>query len=267
MKKYIASTVLAVALIGIGAAPALAGHAHKSYGVSQGKMSGYGSGMPHYGKHHGMGHRNGYRGKHYGGAHQRPHPHAWSKGHAHRYGYKKPMGCHHHRYPMGHSGKAAYDRPTGQPASQPGYAPQPAGPAPTDNPAVAKASLGTIVDTAVAADDFATLVSAVKAADLATTLSGEGPFTVFAPTDEAFSKLPEGTVPGLLSNTDALTKVLTYHVVAGRLDAADLVEQGEFETLNGATVTLEQIKVAKADVEASNGVIHIVDEVLLPPGS
>jgi uncharacterized surface protein with fasciclin (FAS1) repeats len=147
-----------------------------------------------------------------------------------------------------------------QPAPASAPANQPAAPA-------MQAAPQTIVDIATAAEQFGTLLSAVKAAGLVETLSGEGPFTVFAPTDEAFGKLPEGTVSGLLKDKDALTGVLTYHVVAGRLEASDLVEQGRFETVNGATLELGQLDVAKSDINASNGVIHVIDAVLLPPSS
>lgn len=132
-----------------------------------------------------------------------------------------------------------------------------------------------IVDTAVKAGSFKTLVAAVKAAGLVETLKGEGPFTVFAPTDEAFAKLPKGTVESLLKpeNKSKLQAILTYHVVPGKVKAADVVKlssaktvQGELvdiSTRNGA-VMVDQAKVVKADIETSNGVIHVVDSVLLP---
>jgi uncharacterized surface protein with fasciclin (FAS1) repeats len=121
-----------------------------------------------------------------------------------------------------------------------------------------------LVDTAIGAQQFNSLVTAVKAAELVETLKGDGPFTVFAPSDDAFAKLPEGFVSSLLGDKPKLTDVLTYHVVAGRLSAADLLEKGEVETLQGATLTLDQLSVAKADIPASNGVIHVIDEVLMP---
>ena len=133
---------------------------------------------------------------------------------------------------------------------------------------------GTIVEVAVAADDFNTLVAAVEAAGLAETLSGEGPFTVFAPTDEAFAALPEGTVDALLlpENQDALVEVLTYHVVPGQVLAED-VEAGEVETVQGEAITItvddgvmvNEASVIATDVLASNGVIHVIDAVILPP--
>ncbi len=132
-----------------------------------------------------------------------------------------------------------------------------------------------IVDTAVAAGSFNTLVAAVKAAGLVDTLKGDGPFTVFAPTDEAFSNLPEGTVASLLeeANRDQLVAILTYHVVPGKVMAADLAGKTiEAATVNGANldvdgtngVTVNGASVISADVEASNGVIHVIDTVLLP---
>lgn len=130
-----------------------------------------------------------------------------------------------------------------------------------------------IVETAVAAGQFETLVKAVKAADLVETLSGPGPFTVFAPTDDAFAKLPEGTVESLLENTDKLKAVLTYHVVAGKVMAADVMGMDSATTVNGkdimftvkdGTVMVNNAKVIKADIECSNGVIHVIDTVILP---
>lgn len=136
------------------------------------------------------------------------------------------------------------------------------------------AEAGTIVDVAVANGSFDTLVAAVTAADLAETLSGEGPFTVFAPTDDAFAALPEGLVDALLlpENKDTLAKILTYHVVAGEVMAADVTD-GDVETVEGQTValateggvTVNGANVIIADVPASNGVIHAIDAVILPP--
>jgi transforming growth factor-beta-induced protein len=137
-------------------------------------------------------------------------------------------------------------------------------------------SLGTIVDIAVADGRFETLVAAVVAADLAETLSGEGPFTVFAPTDDAFAKLPEGTVAALLEDIPALTDILLYHVVAGEVLAADVVELQFAETLlekdieirvRDGMVYLNDAQVIITDIMADNGVIHVIDTVLLPPES
>lgn len=132
-----------------------------------------------------------------------------------------------------------------------------------------------IVDTAVAAGSFNTLVAAVQAAGLVDTLKGDGPFTVFAPTDEAFSKLPAGTVESLLEpgNKEKLQAILTYHVVAGKVMSADISGKTmDTATVNGQNiaidatdgVTINGANVVTADVEASNGVIHVLDTVLLP---
>ena len=134
-----------------------------------------------------------------------------------------------------------------------------------------------IVDTAVSAKVFNTLVAAVKAADLVDTLKGDGPFTVFAPTDEAFSKLPKGTVENLLKpeNKDMLVKILTYHVVSGKVKAKNVVTLSEAKTVQGSKVSIKvkngkvflngKTQVIKTDIAASNGVIHVIDSVLLPP--
>lgn len=134
-----------------------------------------------------------------------------------------------------------------------------------------------IVDTAVSAGKFNTLVAAVKAADLVAALKSKGPFTVFAPTDEAFAKLPKGTVESLLKpeNKDKLVKILTYHVVAGKVPASAVLklENGsKVKTLEGSTIKISNkhgvkvndAKVIKTDVMATNGVIHVIDRVLLP---
>jgi len=134
------------------------------------------------------------------------------------------------------------------------------------------ASAADIVDTAVSAGQFKTLVTAVQAAGLVDTLKGEGPFTVFAPTDAAFAKLPAGTVEALLADKEKLAKVLTYHVVAGKVTAAD-VKPGSVETVQGQSlrvttkggaVMVDGARVTTADVMASNGVIHVIDSVVLP---
>jgi len=121
-----------------------------------------------------------------------------------------------------------------------------------------------IVSVATAAGNFSTLIAAVEAAGLADTLAGEGPFTVLAPSDAAFGQLPKEQVDGLLNDTEALKKVLTYHVIAGALSAGDLLEQGEAKTVNGAKVSLAQLDVAQADIKPSNGIIHVLDKVLIP---
>ncbi len=137
------------------------------------------------------------------------------------------------------------------------------------------ASKENIVETAVAADDFKTLTAALKAAGLVDTLEGRGPFTVFAPTDEAFAKLPAGTVEDLLKpeNKEKLVSILTYHVVAGDVTAKDVAKLTEAKTVNGkelkitslgGKVTVGGANVIKTDIKCSNGVIHIIDAVLLP---
>jgi uncharacterized surface protein with fasciclin (FAS1) repeats len=134
-----------------------------------------------------------------------------------------------------------------------------------------------IVDTAVEAGSFTTLVAAVQAAGLVDTLKGEGPFTVFAPTDEAFAALPEGTVESLLlpENLEQLQAILTYHVVPGKVMSGDLSNNMMAGTVQGADVTImteggvtvNGANVVTADIEASNGVIHVIDAVILPPES
>jgi uncharacterized surface protein with fasciclin (FAS1) repeats len=140
--------------------------------------------------------------------------------------------------------------------------------------AEAQSAQEDIVTTAVEAGSFTTLAAALEAADLVQVLRGAGPFTVFAPTDEAFAKLPEGTVEGLLQNKEALTRVLTYHVVPGRVTSSAVVGLSEAETVAGVAAPIEVrsgdvyvagAKVVTADVTASNGVIHIIDSVMLPP--
>lgn len=139
----------------------------------------------------------------------------------------------------------------------------------------AKASAGTIVDVAAGNPDFETLVAAVKAAGLVETLSGNGPFTVFAPTDDAFAKLPPGTLDSLLKpeNKDKLVAILTYHVVAGKVTAADVVKLDTATTVNGQAadisvaggkVKVDAANVTATDIAASNGVIHVIDAVILP---
>ena len=138
-----------------------------------------------------------------------------------------------------------------------------------------KNQAGDIVDVAVANGQFNTLAAALEAADLIDTLKSDGPFTVFAPTDAAFAALPEGTVESLLEpeNRDQLVAILTYHVVSGRVTAADVVKLDEATTVNGQAIAINVIdggvqidnaSVVTADVDASNGVIHVIDSVILP---
>lgn len=139
--------------------------------------------------------------------------------------------------------------------------------------ASAKSEMNSILETAEAAGSFTTLVAAIKAAGLEKALSGDGPFTVFAPTDEAFAALPKGTVESLLKDKEKLTAILTYHVVEGAVKAQDVAGIDKAETLNGASfaVTAEDGKVMvgdarviKTDIVCTNGVIHVIDKVLLP---
>jgi uncharacterized surface protein with fasciclin (FAS1) repeats len=143
------------------------------------------------------------------------------------------------------------------------------------NPRSATAQTRDVVDTTVAAGSFTTLAKALTAADLIGTLKGKGPFTVFAPTDEAFAKLPAGTLESLLrpENKAKLQRILTYHVVAGKVMAADVVKldsakavSGDAITIatKGTAVTVDAALVTKTDIVASNGVIHVIDTVILP---
>ena len=140
-----------------------------------------------------------------------------------------------------------------------------------------RAETRDVVDTAIAAGSFKTLAKALDAAGLVTTLKGAGPFTVFAPTDEAFAKLPAGTLETLLKpeNKEKLRRILTYHVVAGKVMASDVVKLQSARAVSGDTITVkaqngvvhvDSATVTSADVTASNGVIHVIDSVLLPKG-
>jgi len=137
--------------------------------------------------------------------------------------------------------------------------------------AALQAKASTIVETAAQAGQFNTLMKAIEAAGLVDTLKGEGPFTVFAPSDEAFAKLPQDRLDALLADKDALTKVLTYHVVPGKVMSTE-VQAGEVQTKAGQAlvvktedgVQVNDSRVVTADISASNGVIHVIDSVLLP---
>jgi uncharacterized surface protein with fasciclin (FAS1) repeats len=130
----------------------------------------------------------------------------------------------------------------------------------------------TIVDVAVQAGSFKTLVQAVQAAGLVETLSGEGPFTVFAPTDEAFAQIPQETLQAVLADKEKLTAILTYHVVPGKLMAADVVRSTQLQTVQGQSITVsteggvrvDNANVIQTDIEADNGVIHVIDQVIMP---
>ena len=138
-------------------------------------------------------------------------------------------------------------------------------------------AMGDIVATADGAGDFKTLLAAAKAAGLVETLQGKGPFTVFAPTDEAFAALPAGTLDGLLKDPEALKKILLYHVVSGAVTADQVVGMTSADTVEGAPIAIsvkdgkvylnDTTQVVKTDIMASNGVIHVIDKVLLPPAN
>ena len=141
-------------------------------------------------------------------------------------------------------------------------------------PVSTQAQAKDIVTTAVEAGSFSTLAAALDAADLVGVLQGDGPFTVFAPNDAAFAKLPEGTVEALLADKEALTKILTFHVVPGKVTSEAVVKISEASTVAGINARIEVkmgevfvsgAKVIKADIAASNGVIHVIDSVMLPP--
>lgn len=138
----------------------------------------------------------------------------------------------------------------------------------------AQQEAGDIVDVAASAGTFETLLTAAREAGLVETLRGEGPLTVFAPTDSAFAKLPEGTLEAVLQDREKLRAILTYHVVAGEVTSDQVVKLDEAETVNGekvrisvrdGSVMINEAKVVKADVQAGNGVIHVIDSVLMPP--
>jgi uncharacterized surface protein with fasciclin (FAS1) repeats len=163
-----------------------------------------------------------------------------------------------------------------KPASKPAGRPAAQSPKPAESPTPGAPVKGNIVDLASSSEQFKTLVTAVKAADLVEALSSEGPFTLFAPNDKAFAKVPKATLDKLLKpvNKAELQKVLKYHVIAGAVKAAD-VKSGSVDTAAGSpvkivaaggNVTVNGAKVIKADNEASNGVVHVIDTVLIPPG-
>jgi transforming growth factor-beta-induced protein len=151
----------------------------------------------------------------------------------------------------------------------------PAGTPETAPPTMGAAEPGTIVDVAAEAGTFETLLAAAAAAGLVETLDGEGPYTLFAPTDEAFAALPEGTVEALMADPDALREILLYHVVSGEVTAEQVTALDEAETAQGESVTImahdgmvmvKDATVIATDIEASNGIIHVIDAVLLPNG-
>jgi uncharacterized surface protein with fasciclin (FAS1) repeats len=152
--------------------------------------------------------------------------------------------------------------------------PSPSASAPAPAPS---AEIGDIVATAESAGTFKTLLAAAEAAGLVETLQGEGPYTVFAPTDDAFAALPEGTLDSLLADPEALKKILLYHVVSGSVAAADVVGLTSADSVEGSPIAVavkdgtvylnDTAQVTATDIPASNGVIHVIDQVILPPGS
>jgi uncharacterized surface protein with fasciclin (FAS1) repeats len=177
------------------------------------------------------------------------HPKGYS-GPMKRYGYPAP-GYRAPAYPEGYGPDADQARQDQQPPAQSSEA-APAGHEPD------------IIETATAAGDFNTLIKAVVAADLYDTLRGEGPFTLFAPTDAAFAKLPEGTLDELLADKDRLVDVLSYHLVPGRLMAAELLQQREFKTVQGQTLSITDLNVVSADIDTANGIVHVIETVVVP---
>lgn len=173
--------------------------------------------------------------------------------------------------------KSSTEAPSTSPAADPAAPAGSESVSPTAKPAstTQQTDAGTIVDVAAANPSFKTLVTAVKAAGLAEVLAGEGPYTVFAPTDAAFAALPKGTLEKLLKpeNKEALRKVLTYHVVPGKVESSS-IQSGQVDTVEGSPVTVtvqnsrvtvNNAKVTTPDIPASNGVIHVIDKVILPP--
>ena len=167
--------------------------------------------------------------------------------------------------------------PSAAPTTAPTATPAPTAAAPSTAPSASAAMTKDIVETATEAGSFKTLLTAVKAAGLVETLQGKGPFTVFAPTDAAFAALPAGTLDGLLKDPAALKKILLYHVVSGSVRSDQVVGLTSATSVEGSPVAIavkdgtvylnDSAKVVTADVMASNGVIHVIDTVLLPPAS
>lgn len=161
--------------------------------------------------------------------------------------------------------------------STPASTTAPSQPAMASASPMASAALKDIVDTATEAGSFTTLLTAATAAGLVDTLKGEGPFTVFAPSDDAFATLPEGTVEDLLEDPEALKAILLYHVVAGKVTSDQVVGMTSADSVGGPAIAIstndgavylnDTVKVVTTDIEASNGVIHVIDGVLLPPSS
>jgi uncharacterized surface protein with fasciclin (FAS1) repeats len=194
--------------------------------------------------------------------------------------HANPGYGHHPMARTSRHGYSAYGAPMMQPGVTQRHMMQPAVYWGSQPPRLVKTGMadsegaapGNIVEVAVGAGSFETLVTAVKAAGLVETLQGEGPFTVFAPTDEAFAKIPTDQLDALLADKEALTAVLTYHVVPGKVMAADVVGMDSATTVQGGSITIDTsdgvkvdgANVVKTDIEASNGVIHVIDAVIMP---
>ena len=226
------------------------------HGMSQGMYGPHGGKMHGKGYHHGM--SKGMYGPHGGKMHGKGYHHGTPKGMYSPHGgmYQQKMQYQSNPYvKTGGSYGQSYDKA-----------------AKAESKKQAASDANDIVSIAAGSDDFETLVTAVKAAGLVETLSKKGPFTVFAPTDEAFAKIPEDQLAALLEDKEALTKVLTYHVVEGtvssnavtKLDSAKTVQGGMLTIDTSDGVKINGARVVKADIQASNGIIHVIDTVILP---
>ncbi len=235
---------LCTAALGLVALPASAKHCMHGKGYH-----GYHAHHAPYGKYHGYGPRRGYGYKH--GYGKKP----YNMGHGPMYGHGK--GMYGHGKGMYGHGTGMYGHGKGMYGS--GYA---MNYQPKEIPS--NSAKKDLVDTAIAAGKFNTLVQAIEKANLKDLLKSDGPYTVFAPTDDAFAKLPAGTLDVLLADKEKLADVLKYHVVPGKFNAADVLQTKELKTAEGQMLPVETIEVAKADIETSNGVIHVVDSVLIP---
>jgi len=186
--------------------------------------------------------------------------HYYEQPYQHRYYQPMYMHPYHPDYPRAHG----YDRKHGKQ--------YPPGRQATGDTTPAAEATANIVDTAINAGSFNTLVDALNAAGLAETLKGPGPFTVFAPSDEAFAKIPEKIRSAIIADKDALTELLTYHVISGEVSAADVARLNSAETVQGSAITIDTsngvkvdgASVTTADIRASNGIIHVIDTVMIP---
>ena len=182
--------------------------------------------------------------------------------HPYQYRHYRPMQSYYPHHPKSHwhAGKRAYKHPLDE---------KPAGYATVTAPTEASAN---IIDTAINAGSFNTLLDALSTAGLVETLEGDGPFTVFAPSDEAFAKIPETIRAAIVADKEALTELLTYHVIAGEVTAADAASLTSAETVQGSTISIDATNgvkvdgasVVTADIRASNGIIHVIDTVMIP---